>query len=333
MKIEYKTKLEPINEEYLEEDDINSYGDRKLELQDYNTLKFKVRGEEVQIVSENDLTDLDDVLAVIGKNSSSAEYERIRYKARFAQKIKDKIYQCITVFEDKKEVIFLTLKNDKFEVVVPKDFRDASEIELESNTPIIYFIIKNEFTLMPLEFYTPKPRDILKLSNGFCELVTLRKGSIPKVIQGEDTVLYTPKKLKLSSKYLFQVDKRTVKTYTSQESEYTLLAPSEDIQSFEHFDFGDLKDNLVILYSYKDSELLFDRVLLAESMNTFNFVTNTESLELIDAEYKKSYFFKIYKTEVTIPTATIELLNDSLIKELELNQNIYQNKVYIASGI
>ena len=333
MKIQYKTNLELLTSLEFETDDSFNFKNGKKTLG--IDLKFRLEGETLRFTEVEDTVDIESVLSLVGKKVKSKEYEKVRYKLKGAEKIADSRFQCSTVFEDKNEVVFMELKGDKFSIVLPDTFMDSSIVVVKDVTTLFYFIIKNEFTVSPSNFYTPSTSDLYKLSTGFYNLTTLRKGLEPTLTVQEDSILYTPRATLIESDYSFLIDSRSLTKYFTYETEHSLIDCDTDIQSFEKFNHEDLKGNVVVIFTYKDEVLIFDRLLIAQSMNSFGFTeTETEDLRNIDVEFKKNYFFKIYKTPVKIGAVkTVNLFNVELLAEIEKNKELYATKALVVNGL
>lgn len=333
MKIQYKTNLELLTALDFETDDSYNFKNT-IKTLDVD-LKFKLEGEVLRFSEVEDTTSIESVLALVGKTVKSEEYRNVRYKLKRAERVAENKYQCSTVFEDKNEVVFMEVKGGKFSIVLPKDFIDSSIVTIEGVSNLFYFIVKNEFTISPLNYYSPTPLELYKISTGFYNLVTLRKGLEPTITIKEDSILYTPKATLVESGYSFRIDSRPVFKYQTYETEHSIIECDTDVQEFENFKHEDLKGNAVVLYTYKDQKLVFDRLLIAASMNSFGFTsTETEDLKNIDVEFKKNYFFRIYKTPVNIGTVkTVDLFNVELLAEIEKNKTLYAKKALVVNGL
>lgn len=333
MRISYQTFLEPVYKSEAFEGDTLNFIELEKEITTHNKYKFKIRNHDIYFIQENDKCDVEQAINLQGKGLDSKEYRDLQYKLKKTQVVKPEHHQCITVFEDVNEVFFFTFKNNTFQLSYVDHFKDRSIVKSKEKD-LFYLIIKNEFSISPINYLTVSPRKVVKLHTGFYNLKTQRKGVEPLFLGVLDNTVYTPKPTEISSSYLFQVDKRTLYSYKTQEAEYVILEAADDLQAFEKFNKDDLKNNILVLYTYKDTEIKFEKIILDSKLNTFNFTHNsTEDLFKIDNEFKKNYLFTLYRTPVNLDSDTIDLFSQQILQDIEQNKSKYASNVHIVNGI
>lgn len=180
MRLVYELKLQPQNKDNFEIQEID-FDDNPVDLLSYKKMLFRVDSNIITFVSETDTVDVEKVFKAKNKDIKSKEFKDIQYHIKQAKNIGQGYFDCNLVFENRKEVVFVTFVNDIMTIVDVKSFVDSSVIEVVDNTiqSLYYFIVKNEFAIMPETYYSLKPEDIYNISSGFAKFQVVQKTPHP----------------------------------------------------------------------------------------------------------------------------------------------------------
>lgn len=250
MKLTYNTYLQPINNSNLELDNYRYSSEGRLVTQ-ISKFKFRTPENMKPLTNVSDFTDISEVFSALNQNSQSEEFKKIQYKIKKAEKISNKQFQCITVFEDKKEVICVQFVNNILKLVQIEDFNNTSVLTTKEDVEsLFYFIIKNEFKLTDQTVYELKIEDVLKLNSGFVGVKTLRKDIGIKLLNTEKDLIYTPNKVTIESDFRFKVDNRDLYSYTTFPREFVKLSYYNDFQPLEKLNYDLIEGNIILIYSF-----------------------------------------------------------------------------------